>query len=246
MNEEEELATISKDPYTIDTKVFESIPLFSALTEDEVEAILAFAPIKKFDKNTHLFLEGDSYDGFYIVLKGSIKVYKLNQEGKEFVMHLLHPYSLLADVPMFEGGNYPGHAIATENSLLLFVPQRPFLEFLDHSPALLRKMLGGFAKKIRTLTNRLEDLTLHDVSCRLARYLIDSIEESTPSAPARPILRLNSTKSVLASQLGTISETLYRTFKKLQSDGIIRTSGRTVTILDYTRLRTLAEYRIHP
>jgi CRP/FNR family transcriptional regulator len=235
-----------KDATAIDIVIYHTIPLFSELSEDELKEVLAFSLIKRFKKNAQIFLESDPYKGFYVVLKGSVKVYKVNHDGKEFIMHLLQPYALVADVPMFEKGNYPAHAVAMENAVLLFVPKKAFLGFLENSPPLMRKMLGGFAKKIRTLSLQLENLTLHDVSCRLARHLVDLVEEAKRGTLAEPFVHLDSQKSVLASQLGTISETLYRTLKKLEVEGIIKTRGRTIIIPDYKALRALAEYRIHP
>jgi CRP-like cAMP-binding protein len=231
---------------TIDHAIYRTIPLFSELSADELNGIVAFSAVKHFKKNAHIFLEGDSYLGFYVVLKGSVKVYKANQDGKEFVLHLLYPYALVADVPMFEGGKYPAHAAVLEATTLLFVPKKQFLQFLGRSPSLMLKMLSGFAKKIRSLSQQLENLTLHDVSCRLARHLVDLVEEAKGERLAQPVVRLHSPKSVLASQLGTVSETLYRTLKKLQVDGIIKMKGRTTTVLDYKRLRALSEYRILP
>src|SRR5689334_5760351 len=123
-----------KDIFTIDESAYRSIPLFSELNDEELNGILSFSAVKKYKKTAPVFFEGDPYAGFYVVLKGSVKVYKNTPDGKEFVIHLLHPYSLFAEFPMFEGGNYPANAQALENTVLLFVPKWYFAEYVERSP----------------------------------------------------------------------------------------------------------------
>ncbi|HZV13434.1 MAG TPA: Crp/Fnr family transcriptional regulator [Candidatus Kapabacteria bacterium] len=232
-----------KDKFILDEAVYRTIPLFSEMNKKEFGSVLSYSVVKRYKKNAAIFFDGDEYTGLYIVLKGSVKVYKNSPDGKEYVVHLLRPYALFADVPMFEGGNYPANAQALESTDLLFIPKKQFLECLDSSPALMKKMLVGFAKKIRTLSLQLEDLTLHDVTCRLARLLIHLAEEKNRQNLPQPFVRLSAQKSVVAAQIGTVIETLSRSLKKMQDDSIIEVKGSTITILDYPRLRALAEYR---
>ncbi len=232
-----------KEDIILDEAVYRTIPLFSEMNKQELAGVLSYSIVKRYKKNASIFFEGDVYTGLYIVLKGSVKVYKNSPDGKEYVVHLLRPHSLFADVPMFEGGSYPANAQTLESAVLLFIPKKQFLECLDRSPALMKKMLIGFAKKIRTLSLQLEDLTLHDVTCRLARLLIHLVEERKRQNLPQPFVRLNAQKSVVASQIGTVIETLSRSLKKMHNDAIIEVKGSTITILDYPRLRALAEYR---
>lgn len=225
----------------LDDATLRAIPLLSELSKRELDGVRSICTVKKFKKNAMVFFENDAYAGLYAVLLGSVKVFKNTPDGKEFIVHLLYPYSLVADVPMFGGGNYPANAQTMEATTLLFLPKRDFLEYLEHAPALTHKLLAGFAKRIRTLSQQLENLTLHDVSCRFARFLIGRIEEANRENQAQPMIKLHAQKSVIAAHLGTVIETLSRTLRTLQTEGIIRVNGSTVTVLDYGRLRKLAE-----
>ncbi|MDP4244117.1 MAG: Crp/Fnr family transcriptional regulator [Bacteroidota bacterium] len=220
---------------------FRSIPLFSELEPSELSKVLSFSSIKRIKKGGHIFMEGDPYGGFFVVLIGSVRVYRNSRDGKELTLHLLNPLSLLAEVPIFEGTNYPANAQAMERTEVFFIPKEHFVKYLDSSPELMRKMLIGFAKKIRSLSDQLESLSLHDVSSRLARFLIVEVERAQRSQLPQPFIRLDAQKSVIASQIGTIRETLSRSLKRLQSLKIIRVKGHTITILDYARLKALTE-----
>ena len=82
----------------------------------------------------------------------------------------------------------------------------------------------------------IDDLSLKDVSARLAKHL-QGLLLKTDS----PVVELSTTKTVLASKLGTIAETLSRTLRKMQSKKIIKVDGRKIEILDEDALDDIAE-----
>ena len=102
-------------------------------------------------------------------------------------------------------------------------------------------MLAGFAKRLKSLISQVENLSTKEVKNRLAKYLIDEIHLSGNENSAEPFIKLRVPKSTIASYLGTITETLSRTFNKLQADEIIRMNGKKVFILNIKELKNLAE-----
>ncbi len=71
--------------------------------------------------------------------------------------------------------------------------------------------------------------------------MINEIHLSGTENLPEPFIRLNVPKSTIASYLGTITETLSRTFNKLQSDGIIKMNGKKIFIQDFYELKKLTE-----
>jgi CRP-like cAMP-binding protein len=194
-----------------------NVPLFSEMDNSHLSEISKISRIEQFKKNQHIFLENDPYRGFYIVLKGSIKVYRISSEAKEYILHLRKPLQSFADVPLFEvGGNYPANAIALEDCDLLFIPKEEFTELIRRNPSIALRMLSGFARRMRDMTNKMEEITTKEVSSRLARYILSEIEKNGSIKLKEPFLRLTMSKANVATYLGTITETLSRTFKKLQ------------------------------
>lgn len=216
-------------------------PLFSELSIAELRIIASITKIKQFRKNELIFLEGETYKGFYIVLKGTIKVFKTGETGKETVLHIVKPLNAFADVPLFEGGNYPVTAQSETESTLMFVPRDEFIQILEKNISMCLKMLSGFAKKMRSLTRKIEELSLKEVINRLAAYLVLEVENAKREALPEPFIKLTISKGTLAAYIGTITETLSRTFHKLEEEDIIRMDGKKIFILDYNRLRNLAK-----
>jgi len=197
--------------------------------------------LKKMPKNKILFWEGDLYKGFYILLKGGIKIFKTSLDGKESVVHILKSLSVFADIPLFEGKNYPVSAQALLESIVIFIPKEEFLDLIKKNPEISLKMLAGFAKRLKLLINQVEDISTKGVKNRLAKYLIDEIHLSGTEKLPEPFIKLNVPKSTIASFLGTITETLSRTFNKMQSEGIIRMNGKKIFIQNLGELKKLTE-----
>ncbi len=221
--------------------ILQDIPLFSELNVDELRKITALSKILNYKKNDYVFHEGDEFKGIFIVLKGLVKIFKTSPHGKEYILHLLAKPHLFGDVPLFTGGECPASVQVIEDAKLLFVPKTEFLKLLEDNPKLSFKIMSGFAKRLKSITVKAEDLSLKEVVNRLADYILRGIEESGTQNLPEPFYKIPLSNPTLAAYLGTIPETISRAIKKLKDGKIIRTHGRTVFIRDFKNLKRLAE-----
>ena len=113
-----------KNDQNISVEALRNFPTFSELTRNQLEQIISICKVHTYKKNETIFYDGDNYKGFYILLNGSIKIYKLSYDGKELILHLIKPSESFADVPLFEGGGYPVNAQAIADSVLVFVHKK--------------------------------------------------------------------------------------------------------------------------
>lgn len=209
--------------------------LFRGATHENLELLASILRVRKFPKGEVIFADGDEADGFFIVGQGKVKIYKLSPEGKERILHVIQPGNSFAEAAIFDDGCYPAFAETLVSTELLFFPKREFFELLHQHTQLAINMIAGLSRFLRLFTVQIEDLTFRDVPARLSRYLLDiSVEGSE-------LITLPITKSQLASNLGTTSETLSRTFRKLADDEIIAVKGKQITLLDFDRLYAFAE-----
>lgn len=216
------------------SSVIKSCPLFSGATDTDLHHLVQVCKHREYAKGEVLFSEGEEALGFFVVGSGKVKIYKLSPEGKERILHIVHPGGTFAEAAIFGDGRYPAYAEPLEKSQLLFFPKREFLDLLrDHSQIAIN-MIGGLSRFLRQFATQIEELTFKDVPARLARYLLDLAGDEA----ARVDLPIS--KSQLASNLGTVSETLSRTLRKLSDEDVIRVKGKTIEILDYDRLEDLS------
>lgn len=210
--------------------------LFQGLPPDNIAALAGIAHRRSFAKGTMIFREGQEGVGFYVLIRGTVKIYKLSSEGREQILHIFEEGEPFGEVPVFTGDYYPAYAETMEASEALFFPRADFLELVTRTPSLALNMLAILCRRLHNFSNLIEDLSLKEVPRRLAAYLIYSHKARETLQVEIPI-----TKNQLASLLGTIPETLSRILAKMSRDGYInQLTNRRIAILDYPGLEALA------
>jgi CRP/FNR family transcriptional regulator len=209
--------------------------LFCGVTDDDLELLTSVCKIREYRRGEILFEQGEQALGFYVVAAGKVKIYKLSPEGKERVLHIVLPGNTFAEAAIFADGCYPAFAEPLEKSSLVFFPKNDFLNLLHQHSQIAINIIGGLSKFLRQFVVQIEDLTFRDVPARLARFLAEI------GGDEQPVVTLPYSKTQLASNLGTVSETLSRTFRKLSEEEIIRVNGKSIEILDVERLLDLAD-----
>ena len=86
-------------------KIIAESVLFSGLSGDELEKVAGIALLKNFGRGESIFFEGDEGNGFYMVLEGRVKIFKMSLEGKEQILHIFGPGEPFGEVPVFHGGD---------------------------------------------------------------------------------------------------------------------------------------------
>ena len=210
--------------------------LFRDLPRAEREGIAGVALVREFAPDEYLFLQEQPAELFYVVAAGQVKVHRSGADGREQVLHLLGRGDLCGEVPVFAGRDYPASAVAVGPVKAACFARARFLGLARQHPELLLGLLAVASERLRRFVNLIDDLSLKEVSARLARHLLDLVARS----PGANVVELDSTKATLASRVGTIAETLSRTLRKMQARKIIDVRGRRITILHRTELERLA------
>lgn len=216
--------------------IISAIPLFSGLPRDQLDDVTRIAVDRHFKKKQIIFSEGDEADGFYVVIEGLVKIFKLSFEGKEQILHIFGPGEPFGEVPVFSGQDFPAHAEALAESRLVFFPREAFTALIHENPSLALNMLAVLSMRLRQFTVKIEDLSLKEVPGRLAAYLLYLSGESATEGA----VDLNISKQQLAALLGTIPETLSRILAKMTRQGLIQVDGRRIQLLDRPGLEDLA------
>jgi len=213
------------------------VPLFEGLPSGQIEDLAMIVTDQVFQKGQPIFSEGEDGNGFFVVISGRVKIFKLSAEGKEQILHFFGPGEPFGEVPVFAGQHFPAHAEAMEETRVFFFPRKSFVDLIKRNPSLALNMLAVLSKRLRRFTALIDDLSLKEVPGRLAAYLLYLSDQNKGAKE----LDLTITKAQLASLLGTIPETLSRILGKLSSQGLIETDGRRIRILNIDGLQDLAE-----
>lgn len=212
-------------------------PLFAGLTMTQLDNVSSGMVDRHYDKGQIIFFEGAPADGVYIVAQGRVKIYKSAIDGREAILHIFGAGEPFGEVAVFQGGTFPAHAIAVENSRILFLPKNSLVESIGRDATLALNMLGALSLRLRQFTKKVEALTLQETPQRLAAYLLNASELKDGADS----FSLDITKGLLAGMLGTARETLSRALSKMAEQGIVQVKGREITIINREALEYMAE-----
>lgn len=215
-----------------------SIPLFQGLPRPQLEELAMISLAQSVQRGQTIFAEGDLGTGFYVLVSGRVKIFKLSPDGKEQILHIMPPAEPFGEVAVFAGERFPAYAEALEDGYTLFFPRPAFIDLIARNPSLALNMMAILARRLRKFAVMIEALSLKEVPSRLAtHFLLLSGQQG-----GGKLLALDISKNQLASLMGTIPETLSRILARMAKEGLIKTSGqRLIRILDEAGLQELAE-----
>lgn len=220
-------------------QVLRQCPLFSAFSISELEEMEKIAIYKKYEKQDLLFQQDVDCSGFFLLIDGLIKIYRISPEGKEQILFFVQPRNTFAEASLFLGGRYPANAETIEKSSVFFFPKNPFIALLKTDANVSLKLMAGLSQWLHRLVNLVDSLTLQDAEHRLATFLINLVYKNTKVNTVTPSVELPMAKNILASHLGITSETLSRTLRKFQDNQLIKVVGKIVTISNLAQLKKL-------
>lgn len=220
-------------------QALKSCAMFRALEESDLLRIKRLVLPRKFKRGETVFAQGQRSEGFYVVQSGAVKVYKLSSEGKEQVLHIVESGENYAEASLFGDALYPAYSEALKDSTLLLIPKNDFLRALKENPELSLRMLISLSTWLKRMASLVEEVTLKDVNTRLAGYLLSMAETKGINTTQGIRVELETDKKTLAAKLGTVSETLSRSLRKLRDQDIIRVEGRKLIILDREALKDI-------
>ena len=129
------------EPKSNAAKTLAQVGLFSGLSETELAFLAQRAVSRKFAAGVMVFSEGDPCAGMYVVESGHIRIFKTSAGGREQVLSIDGPGGSVAELPVFDGGNYPASVSAVEDSTLLFISKQDFQALCLAHPQVALKVL---------------------------------------------------------------------------------------------------------
>ncbi len=201
-------------------EVLKKNQLFKNISESSLRALARICIIQRLDKKEILFLEGEKGYSFYILVEGSVRLFKSSPDGKETTIKIIGPGEMFAEVILFEEDRYPVSSMALEKSTLFMIPKHQFICLLNDE-RFRNDFISIIMKKMRYLAKRMQYLSGHDVEQRLFIFLEQQYGNKEK-------IRVSLSKKDVAAAIGTTPETLSRVLLRLKREGRLRWEGRNV------------------
>jgi len=206
------------------------VSIFRNLSRDAIDLVADRMVHRLVPAGSILFRKGEQARGVYLLVKGRVEIYRSTADGREQVLHSETPVQSIAELPVFDGGEYPASGRTAEDSELYFLSLDDFQRLYREHPEIADTVIRNLGQRLRQLVGVVETISLRSVPGRVAKTLLGQAEKAGVLKDGGSF-QLQRTQSELAHELATSRESVSRALGEMRRNGVISTRGRRISIL---------------
>jgi len=205
-------------------KNLRGLPFLSGLDENALAGLAPYVDELTFSSGQMILLEGEPCRRVYFVVRGLVRTRRMSLGGREQVLAYLGPGDVVNLIPPLDRGLALVSVEAATDATLYAIPCERFRELLREHHAVALAVLEHLAGDVRRLTDMVEDLALHTVRARLARFLLAQVDAPSSSR--------HWTQQEISSRIGTVREMVGRTLRAFVDEDLVRRERGRLVITD--------------
>jgi len=218
-------------------ELLKKVSLFEKMTDEQLEQLLSIARRQTFPANTVLFHENDPGATFYVILKGSVKIFKRSARGEEKVLTLLQAGDSFGELALIDGRPRSASAATLEPTSVLAIAEQPFHNLLRNHYEMTRKIMAELCQRLRDTNQHVHDLTFLDSRTRVIKNLILLANRHGQRSGNIITIRMPLNYDELAQMAGVQKHVLAEVLRDVEDRGILRLAPNEYT-LDLSKLRS--------
>ncbi len=206
--------------------------LFDGLDGEAREAVARNLVRRRLVPGEVLFRQGEPADTMYLLKAGSVKLWKITEDGRSLTLDLRRPGDLLGESVFLEDGDYPVSATCLEPVLACGVDKGRFERLVEENPGIGMRVIRNLAQRIEQLRGKLEALSEPMLEERMYRVLVNVAQELGDRGPGGWTIPFPLTHEEIACLVGAHRVSVTRALGRLRSSGRIRSDGRNLFVAE--------------
>lgn len=211
-------ALVEKDPLVA------KLPLFDSILPGQRITLASIAQMVECSAGDSLFLEGDPAEGFFILVRGRVKMRKISSSGNEVILHLSSPPHMIGCKALtLPGSSYPADAVAVDDVRALRFTRNRFMLAVSEFPDVFFGLLVDLNRRLNEIYS-LQSSLMEPMERRIAILLLQQAlpKDANPEKwRDYPLFEVRLTKSLIASIVGSTTETAIRILSRWRKAGLI-------------------------
>jgi CheY-like chemotaxis protein/CRP-like cAMP-binding protein len=192
--------------------------------------------VQEYHKKQNLYTEGYRPKFLFYLIKGKIKSYKTNDEGKEYITDLFNTGDFIGYSALIQEMNYDDSALVLEDAEVLQLPREDFLTMINTDMSIAKKFIQIITNNVKEKEDRLITLAYGSLRKRIAKTLVDMHYKFNPENSGEPLEIL---REDIARYVGTATESLIRTLSDFKAEKLIEITGTKIFIKNIDELKNL-------
>ena len=210
-----------------------SVSIFDSLSDEIVSVIEKSVSLREYPKGSMVILEEEFGDIVFIIKKGTVKITRVNDEGKEVILAMLGEGEIFGEMAIIDGETRSANALAQENCEVVAISSEDFINILKNHFSVSLALMGELAKRLRKSDQHIEALSLSDAEHRIGVSILNLAEEIGVIRRGKVTIENLPFQQDIANMAGTSRETVSRVMKTFEDRNLILKEGHTVVIPDY-------------
>lgn len=217
------------------------LPLFSPLSDNELEDAVAHAQQCDVLKGDFVFQQGEPARHFFFLLGGHLQISQLTAAGERVVVRYVCAGELFGIARAMALSHFPASAVAVENSSVLRWPSAQWESLSRVCPHLTDHVVRALGQRLQDAHQRIRELSTERVEQRLAHALLRLAQHSGRSTGNGVSIDFPLSRQNLAEMTGTTLHTVSRLLSAWKERGLLELGRQHVALLDLDGLARYAE-----
>ncbi len=205
--------------------------------ENVLQSLTEGRNVNHYKKKQTVYTEGNHPNRLYYVLKGKVKAYRSNEDGKELVTELFSPGDFIGYIALMEGTVYKDTAQAMEETELAVIPGEDFESLINNNKDVAQKFIRLLANNVSAKENKLLGLAYNSLRKKVAEALLMLQKKYQRTAEEEFVIDIN--RESLATIAGTATESLIRTLSDFRNEKLIDIKDGRISIINKKKLEHL-------
>ncbi len=213
------------------------VNIFSHLSDEKINEIKKYFTLREYPKGSMIILEEEYGDVVFLVKKGTVKITRVNDEGKEVILSLMGENDMVGEMSVIDGESRSANVLAQENCELYAIRSEDFLRLLKENFEISFSLMGELANRIRKSDQHIEALSLSDAEHRIGVSILNLAEELGVIVKGKVTIDNLPFQQDIANMSGTSRETVSRILKLFEDRNMLIKKGHKLMIPDYNNFK---------
>jgi CRP/FNR family transcriptional regulator, cyclic AMP receptor protein len=216
----------------------ENFNLFGELKQNSMMELNKISSMKEVEKNQPIYFPHEPSSSIFFLKTGRVKISKYSSDGKEMVVAFINPGEVFGEMSYLDEGERTDIAVTMDPSLICAINKDDFSQFVEKNPALNKKLTRIMGLKLKSYSERIEDLVFKDAKQRVISFLIKFTDESGKQVGdqifVKPFLKHQDIADLTACARQTVNDVL----TDLREEKVIDFDRKKLIVNDLNKLKS--------
>lgn len=156
----------------------ENFNLFTSLNQDSMMELNKMVKEKEIEKNQPIYFPNEPSNSIYFLKTGRVKISRYSDDGKEMIMAFINPGEVFGEMAYLGEEERTDIAITVEPSFICAINKNDFAQFIEKNPTLNLRLTRLIGLKLKSYSERIEDLVFKDSKQRVISFLLKLAEDN--------------------------------------------------------------------